>query len=404
MTDPVNLPGQRPLNVFIIAGEPSGDALGARLMAALKRENAGTIRFSGVGGPLMAAEGLTSQFPMGELTLLGVMEVLPKAAHVLRRVREVAARIIETRPDVVVTVDAPAFSFRVGKKIRGHGLTHVHYVAPTVWAWRPRRAKMVAGFLSHLLVLFPFEPPYFEVHGLGTTFVGHSVVEGAADLPVLKEAGRALLDRLGIAPERPVLVVLPGSRSSEVRHLGPIFGDALKILLARMPDLAVLLPTVPNVSRLVREATASWPLAPHILEDAADKLPAMAIARTALAASGTVALELALTETPMVIAYKANPLSAIVFRLMSKLRFANLINIMEQRAVVPELLQSECTAGNLAAAVDELMVDDAARDRQTQAMTRVMAALGRGGPAPSTRAARAILAVEAARRQAVRTA
>ncbi|MCW0182955.1 lipid-A-disaccharide synthase [Zavarzinia sp.] len=404
MTAPVNLPGVSPLHVFIIAGEPSGDALGARLMAALKREHGGALRFSGVGGPLMAAEGLTSQFPMGELTLLGVMEVLPKAAHVLRRVREVAARIIETRPDVVVTVDAPAFSFRVGKKIRGQGITHIHYVAPTVWAWRPRRAKMVAGFLSHLLVLFPFEPPYFEVHGLGTTFVGHSVVEGAAAASDMKAAGQALLARLDIADGRPVLVVLPGSRSSEVRRLAPVFGEALGILRAKMPDLAVLVPTVPNVSRLVREMTANWPVTPHILEAAADKLPAMAIARAALAASGTVALELALTETPMVIAYKANPLSAMVFRMMSKLRFANLINIMERRAIVPEFLQAECSAENLSAAVGELMTDETARDRQVEAMRRVMTALGRGGPAPSTRAARAIIAIEAARRQAVRTA
>lgn len=393
MTEAVHLPGLRPLNVFIIAGEPSGDALGARLMAALKREAGVPLRFSGVGGPLMAAEGLDSQFPMGELTLLGVMEVLPKAAHVLRRVREVAARIIETRPDVVVTVDAPAFSFRVGKKIKGHGLCHIHYVAPTVWAWRPRRAKMVAGFLSHLLVLFPFEPPYFEVHGLDTTFVGHSVVEGAAEAATMKAAGQELLARLDIAPERPVLVVLPGSRSSEVRRLTPVFGEALALLKAKMPDLAILVPTVPNVSRLVREMTADWPVTPHILEAAADKLPAMAIARAALAASGTVALELALTETPMVIAYKANPLSAMVFRLMSKLRFANLINIMEQRAIVPELLQDQCRADRLSSEVLRLMEEEPARQTQIEAMQRVMQALGRGGPPPSTRAARAILSV-----------
>ncbi|PWR26053.1 lipid-A-disaccharide synthase [Zavarzinia aquatilis] len=392
------------MHVFIIAGEPSGDALGARLMAALKREVGRPVRFSGVGGPLMAAEGLESQFPMGELTLLGVMEVLPKAAHVLRRVREVAARILETRPDVVVTVDAPAFSFRVGKKIRGHGLCHIHYVAPTVWAWRPRRAKMVAGFLSHLLVLFPFEPPYFEVHGLGTTFVGHSVVEGAADAAEMKAAGQALLARLGIAPDRPVLVVLPGSRSSEVRRLAPVFGETLALLKARLPELAVLVPTVPNVSRLVREMTADWPVTPHILEAAADKLPAMAIGRAALAASGTVALELALTETPMAIAYRTSPLSAMVFRIMAKLRFANLINIMEDRAVVPEFLQDQCTADNLAASIETLMTDEKARALQIEAMQRVMTALGRGGPAPSTRAARAIVEIEAAQRPAVRTA
>lgn len=389
------LPGPRPVHVFIIAGEPSGDALGARLMASLKHEAQGNIRFSGVGGPLMTAEGLASEFPMGELTLLGVMEVLPKAAHVLRRVREVAARIISSRPDVVVTVDAPAFSFRVGKKIKGQGIPHVHYVAPTVWAWRPRRAKMVARFLSHLLVLFPFEPPYFEVHGLKTTFVGHSVVEGAADVTTLKAAGAALCQRLGIADGRPVLVVLPGSRSSEVRYLAPVFGEALAKLSKTMPDLAVLVPTVPNVARLVREASATWPVETFLLDDARDKLPAMAAGRAALAASGTVALELALTETPMVIAYRANPVSAWVFRLMVQVRFANLINIMEDRAIVPELLQEKCTPDALAAAVAQLMLDPAAGQDQIDAMRRVTTALGRGGPAPSVRAAQAILKVAA---------
>lgn len=385
------LPAEKPLHVFIIAGEPSGDALGSRVMAALKRETGGLIRFSGVGGPMMEAEGMQSQFAMAELTLLGVLEVLPKAAHVLRRVREVAAAILDQRPDVVVTVDAPAFSFRVGKKIKGQGIRHIHYVAPTVWAWRPRRAKMVAGFLSHLLALFPFEPPYFEKYGLATSFVGHSVVEGAADAASLKAGGAALLDRLGIAAGRPVLVVLPGSRSSEVKRLGPVFGEALGLLAQRFPDLAVLVPTVPNVAGLVKTAVSTWPLPVHVLEDAADKLPAMAAARTALAASGTVALELALAEAPMVIAYRANALSMMVVRMMAKVRFANLINIIEDRAIVPELIQGDCTPEKLAAAVGHLMQDEAARAEQTAAMRRVMTALGRGGPAPSTRAAQAIL-------------
>lgn len=385
------LPAEKPLHVFIIAGEPSGDALGSRVMAALKRETGGLIRFSGVGGPMMEAEGMQSQFAMAELTLLGVLEVLPKAAHVLRRVREVAAAILDQRPDVVVTVDAPAFSFRVGKKIKGQGIRHIHYVAPTVWAWRPRRAKMVAGFLSHLLALFPFEPPYFEKYGLATSFVGHSVVEGAADAASLKAGGAALLDRLGIAAGRPVLVVLPGSRSSEVKRLGPVFGEALGLLAQRFPDLAVLVPTVPNVAGLVKTAVSTWPLPVHVLEDAADKLPAMAAARTALAASGTVALELALAEAPMVIAYRANALSMMVVRMMAKVRFANLINIIEDRAIVPELIQGDCTPGKLAVAVGHLMQDETARAEQTAAMRRVMTALGRGGPAPSTRAAQAIL-------------
>ena len=297
------------------------------------------------------------------------------------------------RPDVVVTVDAPAFAFRTGKKIRGSGIPHIHYVAPTVWAWRPRRAKMVAGFLSHLLALFPFEPPYFEVHGLATTFVGHSVVEGVEDVAAMRAAGQDLRRRLGIAPERPVLVVLPGSRSSEVRHLAPVFGATLGRLAGTAPGFDVLVLTVPNVADKVKEAVAAWPMPVTVLEDAADKLPAMSTARAALAASGTVALELALTETPMVIAYKANPLSALVFWMMTNVKFVNLINIIEDAPVVPELLQGSCTAEKLAPAVENLLTAEAARSAQIDAMRRVTTALGRNGPPPSTRAARAILKV-----------
>lgn len=383
----------RPVRLFMIAGEPSGDALGGRLLAALKRQSGGALEVAGIGGPAMAGQGLTSLFPMAELSLLGIFEVLPKAARVLARVRETAAAIRAARPDLVVTIDAPAFAFRVGHKILGSGIAQLHVVAPTVWAWRPRRAAMVARFLRHLLCLFPFEPPYFERHGLAATFIGHPVVEDAPGAADLDAAAVALAGRLGLVPGRPVLVVLPGSRRGEVSRLAGPFGAALGLLAERLPGLAVVVPTVPNVAALVRAAVGAWPVPVHVLDDPADKLPAMRLGRAALAASGTVALELALTATPMVVAYRTAPLSAVIFRLMVKVRFANLINLLLDRAVVPELLQRDCSPAKLAAAVLPLLADGDARDSQIRAMDTVMTMLGRGGEAPSDRAARVILSL-----------
>lgn len=382
-----------PLRLVVIAGEPSGDALGGRLLAALKREAGVPLEITGIGGPAMIGQGLTSLFPMAELTLLGIFEVLPKAGLVLARVRQTAAWIRTARPDLVVTIDAPAFAFRVGRKIKGVGIPHLHVVAPTVWAWRPRRARMVAGFLRHLLCLFPFEPPYFERHGLAATFIGHPVVEDAPSDETLARAAAALAQRLGLVPGQPVLVVLPGSRRSEVGRLAEPFGAALGLLAAQLPGLAVVVPTVPNVAGLVRAAVAAWPVPAHVLDDPADKLAAMRLGMAALAASGTVALELALVGTPMVVAYRTSALTAAVFRLLVKVRFANLINLLLDRAVVPELLQQDCTPAKLVAALQPLLFDQAVRARQVAAMDAVMMRLGRGGERPSDRAARVILSL-----------
>lgn len=382
--------------IFLIAGEPSGDVLGGRLMAALKRATGGKVRFAGIGGERMIAEGLDSLFPMEELALFGLAELLPKLPNLLRRMGQTTRAVLNMEADAVVTIDAPDFCFRIGKRLRKAGATVplVHYVAPTVWAWRPGRAAKVAAFLDHLLALLPFEPPYFERAGLGCTFVGHPVVEGGAD----KGDGPGFRARHGIGPDRPVLTMLPGSRRSEVGTLMPDFGATLRILAARHPDLAVVLPTVPQVRALVETGAADWPIKPLIVEGDRDKYDAFAAGTVALAASGTVALELALARLPAVIAYRIHPLTYRLYRRLIKVRFVNLVNIMLDRPLVPELLQADCVPEKLAAAVDALLTDPQARRAQIEGVAEVAQWLGQGDRLPSDRAADAVLGVIAARR------
>ena len=376
--------------IFLMAGEPSGDALGARLMAALRRETNGGARFAGVGGELMKADGLASDFPMAELSIMGLAEVLPRAPLVLRRVRETVVRIKELRPAAVVSIDATGFCFRVERRVKGLGIPLIHYVAPMVWAWRPWKARMVAKFLDHMMTLLPFEPPYFERVGLAATFVGHPVLEEGAD----RGDGSGFRGRRGIATDVPLLAVLPGSRRAEVRRLMPVFADTLARLKVAFPELRAVVATVPTVAAEVSEAAARWTVPAIVLLDRAEKYDAFAAADAALAASGTVALELALAQTPMVIAYKMNVVTATLLRLfLMRVRFANLINLMLDRALIPELLQFNCRADRLAEAVARLLRDPAARAAQIAGAAPVLRQLGLEGPAPSTRAARTVLRV-----------
>jgi len=376
--------------IFLMAGEPSGDALGARLMAALKRETNGEVRFAGIGGTLMTAEGLRSEFPMEELSIMGLAEVLPRVPRVLRRIRETAARIKVLRPSAVVSIDATGFCFRVERRVGHLGIPLIHYVAPMVWAWRPWNARIIARFLDHMMTLLPFEPPYFERVGLPATFVGHPVLEEGAD----RGDGPGFRARHGIAGDLPLLAVLPGSRRAEVRRLMPIFAETLVRLKAEFPELRVVVATVPTVAAEVTEAAARWPVPAIVLRDRVEKYDAFAAADAALAASGTVALELALAGTPMVIAYKVNFVTAALLRLfLMRVRFANLINLMLDRALIPELLQFRCRPDRLAEAVGRLLRDPATGAAQIAAAAPVLRKLGREGPAPSTRAARTVLGV-----------
>jgi len=377
----------------MVAGEPSGDALGARLMAALRDATGGTVRFAGVGGERMTAEGLDSLFPMADIALMGLAEVVPRLPRVLRRIRQTvdAARAMD--PDIMVTIDVPSFARRVAAGLHDRAFPLVHYVAPTVWAWRPRRAAKLARAVDHLMTLLPFEPPFFEAVGLPATFVGHPVVESGAG----SGEGACFRVRHGIAATAPVLCALPGSRAGEVRRLLPVFGATVARLAEARPGLRIVVPTVLGVADTVRRETARWPGAPVVVLGDTDKWDAFAAADAALAASGTVSLELAFAGVPAVIAYKVSPATAWIVRRLIRVRHASLVNILHDREVIPEFLQQDCTPDRLAAAVARLLDDPAAGAAQRAAEASVAAALGRGGPPPSRRAADVVLRVLADR-------
>ncbi len=380
--------GEPPL-VYLIAGEPSGDVLGARLMVALRNETQGRVRFAGIGGERMTEQGLSSLVPISELAVMGLFEVLPHAHRILRRIRETVADIRRRRPAVVVTIDSSSFNWRVARRLRGAGdkVKLVHVVAPMVWAWRPHRAKEIARWYDRLLVLLPFEPPYFEKVGLATSFIGHPVLESGAD----GGDGAAFRARHGIAANAPLLTVLPGSRRGEVGRLLPIFHDTVALLAARYPNLRIAVPTLRHVAAQVR--SVAWPVTPIVVEGDAEKIAAFAASDVALFASGTVALELAMAHLPSVTVYRLNPLTYEIVRRMVTVDYVNLVNLLLRRDAVPEFVRNDATPQRLAAAVTNLLEDAAARAAQIAAYDQALALLGRGDEPPSRRAAKEILAM-----------
>ncbi|MGB8274883.1 MAG: lipid-A-disaccharide synthase, partial [Alphaproteobacteria bacterium] len=385
--------------VFLLAGEPSGDALGAQLMAALRRLTGGRIRFEGIGGDAMGHEGLRSVFPMTELSVMGLVEVLPRIPRLLRRLNDTVAAIDRARPDVVVTVDSPSFCLRVAGRLK-HGPAHlrripvVHFVAPQVWAWRPGRAAKIARVLDHLLALLPFEPAYFERYGLKCTFIGHPVVESGAD----KGDGPAFRARHDVPPRATVVCVLPGSRHGEVRRLLPIYRDTIGLLKARMPDLWVVAATTGPVAGLVSEALKTWDV-PALTVQGKERFDAFAASSVALAASGTVTLEVALAGVPMVVAYRMNPITGWLARRLVRVKYANLVNLVIDRPAIPELLLGQCTPAALADALGRLIVDEEARRLQREAADEALKRLGRGGPSPAMLAAEIVLELATAHMQ-----
>ncbi len=380
--------GEAPL-VFLVAGEPSGDAIGARLMAALKHQTAGHIRFAGVGGERMASEGLESLFPIGELAVMGILEVLPHIRKILRRIRQTARAADALRPAAVVTIDSPSFTLEVSQRLKGRGMRLIHYVAPSVWAWKPWRARQIARYLDHLLTLLPFESPYFEKHGLATTFVGYPAVEGAAE----GDDALAFRDKHGIPRDAPILCVLPGSRRGEVKRLLPVFVKTVARLRVDFPELRVVVPTVSTVAETVAGSTGDWAVPVTIVRDAGDMAGAFAAARAALAASGTVAVELAAAGCPAVIAYRMNYATALLALCLVRVDFASPVNLVLGRAAQPEFIQLNCTPRKLAVAVRVLLADSPARQAQLADCREAILRLGGGGEMPSARAARAVLRV-----------
>ncbi|MEO0389764.1 MAG: lipid-A-disaccharide synthase [Pseudomonadota bacterium] len=390
------------MRVFLIAGEASGDKLGGALMAGL-RSLRPDVHFSGVGGALMQAEGMDSLFEMSELSVMGLAEVLPKYRHLKRRIAQTAQAVIAARPDVLITIDSPDFCLRVAKSVKAAApIRVVHYVAPSVWAWRPGRAAKMAPLVDQVLALLPFEPRFMHAAGIACDFVGHPVV--AEPVATLAEQ-TALRQALGVGQAQPLILALPGSRAGEVARMAPRFGEALTPVLRAHPNARVLVPAARSVVDAVRSHVQTWPGDPIVLDPSGQdtaaaedaKRTAFAAADVALATSGTVALELAAAGTPMVSAFDLNPISRMLVSwlirrhqggLVTPTR-GNLINIVTQSDIVPELIGAACTPAALAQALSQVI---AAPDAQQAAMGEVMQALGRGGEAPGLRAARAVLA------------
>jgi len=376
------------ISVYLIAGEPSGDVLGGRLIAGLKSLSGDNITISGVGGENMTAQGLQSLFPMQELSIMGIIEVVPKIPTLLARIKQAAADIIEKKPDVVVTIDAPDFCFRVAKRLAGHNIPIVHYVAPSVWAWRPGRAKKVAALVDHVMCLLPFEPPYFTREGVDATFVGHSILESDAD----GGDGQAFRARHNIPSDAPLLCVLPGSRHGEVSRLMGVFGETLRNVSAEIDGLHIVIPTIASVADHVRTESANWPNT-LIVEGDFEKYDAFAAADASLAASGTVSLELALAGVPTIIAYRMAPISAYIARKFVKLDYVSIINLILKREAMPELLLEDCTVEKLTPAVSNLLKSEDARMEQKTAFKDALTQLRAKNSKPSDAAAQVVLNV-----------
>lgn len=377
--------------VFLIAGEPSGDLLGGRLMAALREETGGVVRFAGIGGEEMTKQGLKSLYPIHEFAVMGFIEVLPHLFKIIMRIRQTAAAVRSLRPDVLVTIDSPSFTLEVAQRLKGEGIPLIHYVAPQVWAWKAGRAKRMARYLDRILALLPFEPPLFEEHGLTTRFVGHPAVELA------QSEEERLADPLPAAGKGPLLAVLPGSRKGEVGKLMPIFRATAAILAERHPGLRVIIPTVETVEAVVREQAASWTVPVEVVRGAAAKHAAFSGAQAALAASGTVALELAVAGVPTVIAYRLTGIGSLLSAKLLRVPFVSLVNLIAGKMVQPEFLQADCRVEKLVGPVDSLLRDPAARLAQREAYLEVVRALKPANESPSHSAAREVLAVLAAR-------
>ncbi|WP_120505017.1 lipid-A-disaccharide synthase [Sulfitobacter mediterraneus] len=380
------------MKVFFLAGELSGDKLGGALMAGLKKLRP-EVQFDGIGGPEMMAQGLVSRFDMSELSVMGLAEILPKYRALMARINETAQTVIDTAPDVLITIDSPDFSLRVARKVKAKSsIRTVHYVAPSVWAWRPGRAEKMARWVDHVLALLPFEPPFMEAAGMACDFVGHPVVAEPVAQPDEIAAFRASMD----LADAPLALILPGSRRSEVSRLLPIFQQVAARLVRARPDLRIVVPAAGPVAADVRRAMRTWEGRPIVLDptdmklDAAQaqKRAAFAAADVAVAASGTVSLELAAAATPMVIAYDMNWLSRQIIGRMVKIDTVTLVNLVSETRAVPEFIGANCRPGPIAEAALKVLDDPQA---QLAAMALTMQRLGQGGAAPGLRAAQAVL-------------
>jgi lipid-A-disaccharide synthase len=371
--------------IYLIAGEQSGDVLGARLMHAISGRRPDIV-FAGVGGSAMAAQGLASLFPIRALALMGLVEVLPKIFELRARLRQTVADIRARQPDALVTIDSPGFTLRVLKALQPTTLRRAHYVAPQVWAWRENRVKHYPGLWDELLCLLPFEPAFFALHGLPARFVGHPVLESGA------ETGNAerFRGRHAIPAGAKILTVMPGSRQTEVARLLPILEQTIRLL----PEKVVpVVPLAGPVEEMVRQRTESWPVRPILLADTAGKHDAFAASAAALTKSGTSTLELALANVPMLVTYRLNPVSALIARRIIRVKYASIVNLLLNRPVVPELMQDESRPDRLAAELHRLLTDQDAVAAQRQGFADALTLLRPPSGTPSECAAEAVLSM-----------
>jgi lipid-A-disaccharide synthase len=381
------------LTVHLVAAEESGDRLGAALMRALVQRCGGRIRFGGVGGHEMKAAGLTSLFPIDDLAIFGFLTIPRRLPMILRRIRQAAGAITAARPDALVIIDSPDFTHRVARRVRAAapGIPIIDYVSPSVWAWRPGRARAMRAYVDHVLAILPFEPQvHARLGGPPCTYVGHPLCEQITELrPSEAEARRRLADP-------PIVLVLPGSRSSEIRRLLGPFAAAMRLVQERYGPLELIIPAVPAQVERLRRATADWPLRPRIVVEHGEKRAAFREARAALAASGTVTLELALAGVPTVGAYRLGAVEMAVARALVRLQTSVdsviLANLVLGARVVPEFVQGDCTAPALADALLPLLADTPERRRQIEAFARLDEVMGLPA-APSAKAADVILSV-----------
>jgi lipid-A-disaccharide synthase len=375
--------------VFLIATEESGDRLGANLMKVLRQRLGDGVRFEGVGGRAMAREGLDTLFPIEELSIIGLAAVVKELPKILGLIKETAIAVTEAAPDVLVIIDSPDFTHRVAKRVRAKdpSIPIVDYVSPSVWAWRPGRARAMLKYVDHVLALLPFEPEaYQRLHGPPCSYVGHPLTEQLASLrPNADEAKRR-------AESPPVLLVLPGSRRSEIRHHMAVFGQAVGLLQERGVAFELMLPTMPHLQETVVEAVKGWPIQPQVVIGEQDKRAAFRIAHAALAKSGTVTLELALAGVPMVTAYRVGAVEAFILRRAIRVSSVILANLVIGKDVIPEFLQEDCTPEKLAQALGDVLSDSALRREQLEAFATLDTIMSTGDQPPSVRAADIVLA------------